>query len=170
MKMMLKFSICSVVLSLSSCSTLNKTLLYSSLGGAALGGVVGKELSPDKDSNNFNMVLGATLGAALTSALGYFFYQDARPSLRFKDSPLPEDLPPVPILDDSFGLDKINIKPKIIPTGGKEYLQYANIPEDLKKSAKKQYFKRYQTESYSFDQNGKTYQIPSFEIIENGVE
>ena len=170
MKMILRFSLLAVILCLHSCSTMNKTLFYSSLGGAALGGFVGKELSPNKESNNLNTALGAVVGAALTSAVGYYFYKDARPSLSFKSSPLPEDLPLLPILDDSFGLDKINIKPKIIPTGDKEYLQYANIPENLKKSAKKQYFKRYQTESYSFDQNGKTYQIPSFEIIENGVE
>jgi len=171
MKKLKSFSLIFIILLVSSCSTMNKTLIYSSIAGAVLGGFIGKELSPDRDSDAFNTVIGATTGAALTTAVGYYFYKDANPALDLKQSPLKEDIPMVPIPDQSFGQDKLRIVPKIGPTGKKEYLKFSdNLPDEIKLTAKKQYFKKYKTEAYSFDQDGRTYQIPSFEVIENGVE
>jgi hypothetical protein len=171
MKKSLKFSLVVYMLTATSCSTLNKSLIYSSISGAVLGGFVGKELSPNKESNNLNGVIGAGVGALASAGIGYALYKDAHPELELKQSPLKEDVPLGPIEDQTFGMDKIKLTPKIRPVSKKEYLKFSkSTPKDIQDQAKRQYFKKYKTEVYTFEQDGKSYKVPSFEIIENGVE
>ena len=166
-----KLTILLMLLINSACSNLSKTLIYSGSTGAVVGAIAGKKLSPDRESNTFNTILGATTGAALSMAASYYFYKDSRVDLELKNSPLKSEAPLMPITDHSFGMDQIKILPKITALGAKEYLKISDdTPIEFKDSAKKQYFRRFRTSAYNFNQDGKTYLIPSFEIIENGVE
>lgn len=167
---MKKILVYSIILLLTSCSTLNETLIYSSMSGALVGGYIGRESSPNKKSENLNTVIGATVGAATTSLISYYFYKDAKPDLKMKNSEL-EKKEIVPIEDLTLGLEKINLSPKFNAISEKEYMVFSKaVPSDVKKFAKKQYFKRYKTEPYTFEKEGKKYQIPSFDFIESGLE
>jgi len=59
-----------------SCSTLTKSKTYGAISGAlicgTLGIYLGKELSPDKESDNFNKLIGLGAGSTLCGLTGYY--------------------------------------------------------------------------------------------------
>ncbi len=64
-------------LTLTSCSSIDKSMIYSGLVGGIIGGFAGRYLSPDRESDKFNTVLGSTIGVAAGAGVGaYFFNQD----------------------------------------------------------------------------------------------
>lgn len=65
-----------VFVSLSSCSSLRKSVVYGSLGGASLGAMAGSSLSPDSYSKTPNALIWGGLGTLIGAGLGWFFYQD----------------------------------------------------------------------------------------------
>lgn len=159
------------ILLFSSCSTLNKTLLYTSASGAIAGGVIGRGLSPDRQSDNFNTALGAITGAITSSIIGYFLYSDANPAIKLKTSSLKNENPLSPLRDQSYSNDKLSITPKLYSVGSKEYLKFAKgTPDHVKKNAKKQFYKRYKTQGYLMQKNNKVYQIPPMDITEMGID
>lgn len=64
------------LISLSSCSTLKRSQFYASLGGAIIGGsigaLVGKSLSPNKESDQFNRLLGIGIGSLIGGVSGHY--------------------------------------------------------------------------------------------------
>jgi len=77
-----------------SCSTRTKTIIYSSMSGAVAGGAIGRGFSPNRESDAFNITLGAISGAAFSALLGNYFYSEAHPELELQQLPLDRDTPP----------------------------------------------------------------------------
>lgn len=116
---------------LTSCSSLNKTLVYSSMTGAIIGGITGKMLSPDKESNGFNTGLGIATGALVGAGVGYLF---------FKEDP---DNRPLKTMLDPIDNSKTKFIPHDIgfPINEKVYRvkpDTSNIPDHLKDKIKDQ--------------------------------
>lgn len=156
---------------ISGCSTFNKTMLYSSLGGAVAGGFIGKSASPDKESDNFNLGLGAIVGGAVSAGAAYLLFREARPDLKLKNSPLKEEVQLQPITDTTLSLGALRIAPPMEPISERKVIEFSkNVPEEIKRSAKKQYYRKHKTKPVTIEDNSRTYEIPSFEVIENGVE
>ena len=65
-----------IFMTFQSCSTLSKSKTYGAIGSAllcgTLGAYLGKELSPDKQSETLNKVVGMASGASLCAVGGYF--------------------------------------------------------------------------------------------------
>lgn len=73
---MRKILLIGLILSLSSCSSLKKSVFYGGLTGATLGIAGGGSLSPDKTSRNPNMAIWGSVGALIGAGLGYLFFMD----------------------------------------------------------------------------------------------
>lgn len=72
----MKYSILLILLIMSSCSTLSKSKTWGALTGALIcapiGHSLGGELSPDKESTQFNKSLGTAIGISTCATIGYF--------------------------------------------------------------------------------------------------
>lgn len=64
-----------VSISLVSCSSIDKSMIYSGLAGAVIGGFVGRYASPNIDSDKFNTALGVAVGSALGAGVGAYFFK-----------------------------------------------------------------------------------------------
>ena len=160
-----------LVMSITSCSSLNKQVSYSAASGAAAGVIIGKELSPDKESDPLNMVIGLVSGALAGGALGYLMYQSSDPT---------KDIKPVDLkknhsdnLDNFLPKDESTdlFRPNFIPISKKE------LDELQKKKLKQQgikpikaYIKEYKTKEEVIYKDGKKIVIPAHTVIEQGVE
>lgn len=155
---------------MASCSTMKKSIIYPAIAGAVIGGIIGKELSPNKESNAFNAGLGGVAGATVGAGIGYMFYKEANPDLDLKDSPIREQ-EIEPIRENGYVNDKFVILPTLVPVGDKQYINLpTDIPQEVQDTTKKQYYRKYQVQNYTFEKDGKNYKVPDFEIIETGVE
>ncbi len=73
----MKMIILSILLmSVTSCSTMKKTLIYSSLAGGVTGATAGAILSPDVKSRGANAAVFGLLGAGLAALAGHALYKD----------------------------------------------------------------------------------------------
>lgn len=155
-----------------SCSTMKKSVIYPAIGGALLGGFIGKELSPNKESEALNTLMGASVGSAIMGASGYMFYKSANPDLDMKDSPIRNQYDaPAPILEPDTGNTGFKILPSLKEKGSKNYISSPNeVPQEVQGALKPQYYQKYEAEPYTFEANGKTFSVPSLEVIEVGVE
>jgi hypothetical protein len=114
-----------------SCSSLNKTFVYSSLAGAVIGGITGKMLSPDKESNGFNTSLGAAAGAVVGAGVGYWLFKEDPDNRTLKTMLDPVDNQKVKIPFHDIGIPLDEKFYKVTP-------DTSNIPEHLKNKVKKQ--------------------------------
>jgi len=160
-----------LMLSITSCSTLKKTLVYSASSGALVGGFVGRSVSPDKESDNFNTALGSLIGAGIVAGASYFLYKEARPDLKLEQTPLREEVKLQPIQDKTLSLGALRIAPPMEPISEKRMLELSkDTPKEVLRTAKKQYYRKHKTKEMIVEEDGKTFKIPAFEVIENGVE
>ncbi|HXH74376.1 MAG TPA: hypothetical protein VNJ08_05400 [Bacteriovoracaceae bacterium] len=65
-----------ILMILTSCSSVKKSLLYGGMAGAAIGVIAGSALSPDPESKAPNMAVWGSLGLLAGAGLGYFFHMD----------------------------------------------------------------------------------------------
>lgn len=72
----MKFLILMFLFTLSSCSSLKKSMIYSGLSFGAVGGLAGASLSPDKYSKPHNAAIWGGVGAILGAGLAYMFWND----------------------------------------------------------------------------------------------
>lgn len=111
--------------SLTSCTTMRKSLVYGGLAGGAIGAFAGSSLSPDSYSKAPNAVLWGGIGALAGAALGYFF---------FNDDPENRELPQMIMRDNKkMRTSEEFSAPMIIPTEASQYkIKSGPIPESLK--------------------------------------
>jgi hypothetical protein len=147
---------------ISSCSSLDKSMIYSGLSTAVIGGFVGKYASPDKESDKFNIGIGAAAGALIGAGIGaYFFNQD--PDNRTMKTMLeinPDDKNK--LNQESFDIGS--------PINEKYYTVYpdtSKVPSHLKDKIKKQIIiEKTMPAREIIGKNGKTTIIPETKILE----
>lgn len=141
------------------------------MSGALVGGFVGRELSPNPESDNFNTGLGAAIGAGLSATAAYFLFREARPELKLKNSPLKKEIPLSPLKDTTLSLEGLGVSPPFAPITEKKRIDISNnVPKEIQKTAKRQWYRKHKTEEISYEKDGTVFNIPSFEIIETGIE
>jgi hypothetical protein len=146
-------------LTLTSCSSIDKSMIYSGLAGAIVGGFAGRYVSPDRESDKLNIAIGSMAGAALGAGVGaYFFNQD--PDNRKMKTMLE------PVNDKQVHKD-FDIG---VPISEKYYTvtpDTTNIPEHLKSKVKNQVIiEKTIPERIINGEGGKTTLIPESKVIE----
>ncbi len=155
-----------IIFFLSSCSSLKKTVVYSSLAGSIVGAAGGMALSPDEESRGANAAVFGLIGAGVAALTGYAMYKEdprnskLKPMLDMKnEDPNTVDL----------GLDGINIEANLKPS--EKFLSpKIKLPKKLEGKVKKQYLIKYEAKERYINKGSKTYYIPPFEIYEHAYD
>jgi uncharacterized membrane protein YeaQ/YmgE (transglycosylase-associated protein family) len=153
----------SLSLMLTSCSSMNSTLIYGGVSGAAVGGIAGNTLSPNKESDVFNTALWGVVGAFIGSGIAYLLRADDPDNQEMKQM-IRRDMPPQePLkLSDDFGFKVIKASESnsyIIPD--------QTLPERLKGLVKKQIITEHiVNERIEKKEGGKTVIYPETKVYE----
>ena len=145
-------------LSIASCSTLRKTVVYSALSGSLAGVASGAALSPNRDSRGGNMLLFGLGGAALAAGIGYALYQDDPRNYKLKHMLLGEKL------DIDLGDLKIAAR---LDQDQSYRVPLIPLPNKLKDKVSRQYLMQYHSREKFIKKGTKTYYVPSFSVFEH---
>lgn len=147
-------------LSLTSCSSIEKSMIYSGIAGAVIGGFVGRYASPDRESDKINIAIGSMIGGVGGAGVGaYFFKQD------------PDNRNMKTMLNNSTGKqDNLKNFEIGVPISEKFYTvtpDTSNIPAHLKDKVKKQIIiEKTIPERVVNGEGGKATLIPETKVIE----
>jgi hypothetical protein len=157
---MKKFFISFTLLIFSSCSSLDKSMIYSGLAGAVLGGFVGRYASPDKESDKLNALLGTAIGTGVGAGVGAYFFRLDPDNRNMKTM-------------QNFETQKQDKQKEFdigIPVSKKFYTitpDTSKIPESLKDKVKKQIMiEKTIPERVVNGEGGKSTLIPETKVIE----
>ena len=156
-----------ISLILSSCSTLKKTIVYSSLSGGLAGATAGYALSPDRESQGANAAIFGLVGAGLTVLIGYALYEDDPRNQKLNhmlDDKKVTNPNSLGIDLDDFKIEANLSKQEVYETPMKE------LPAVLQGKVKKQYIIKYESKERYLNKGNKTYYIPSFQIYEHAYD
>lgn len=150
-----------------SCSTMKKTIVYSSLSGGFAGAGTGYLLSPDNESRGANAAVFGIVGAGISALVGYALYEDDPRNQKLNHMLEPKEEIDPNMLGITLGDLRIdaNLAPKDKFKSPKK-----NLPEKLRGKVKEQYIIKYQSEERYLNKGEKTYYIPSFEVYEHAYE
>ena len=155
-----------LLLSLMSCSTLKKTLIYSGLSGGIAGAAGGYVLSPDAESRAANAAIFGVVGAGIAALLGYSMYSDDP-----RNQKLNHMLVPKKLKDNEMELDLGEIKIDASLEKGETFkTPRKELPEKLKGKVKEQFIIKYESKERYVNKGNKTFYVPSFEIYEHAYE
>ncbi len=160
-------SIITLSILLTSCSTLKKTVVYSSLSGAMAGASAGYLLSPDKPSRGVNAAIFGLVGAGVAALAGYSLYEEDPRNKKLNHLLDPQDAIDSGSLEldlDNLRIDANLSKEETYKTPVKE------LPPQLKGKIKKQYVIKYQSKERYLNKGNKTFYIPPFQIYEHSYE
>lgn len=149
-----------ISLTLNSCSSIDKSMIYSGLAGAVLGGFVGRYASPDRESDKLNALMGISIGAAAGAGIGaYFFKLD------------PDNRNMKTMLNSNSSFDEKEKDFEVgIPISEKYYTvtpDTTKVPESLKDKVKKQIIiEKIIPERIVKGEGGKSTLIPETKVIE----
>lgn len=157
------------IFSLSSCSSLKKTLVYSALAGGMTGAAAGVLLSPDKDSQGANAAVFGLIGAGVLALGGYALYQEDP-----RNYPLNQMLMEKPQVKSApidpnqleLGLGPIKIDASLDKSEAYQ-VPVKELPDALKGKVGKQYLIKYESKERYINQGGKTFYVPSFNVYEH---
>lgn len=153
------------LLTLCSCSSMRKSVIYGGLAGAAIGAVAGNSLSPDPESRMPNTAVWGSLGALGGAALGYIFHMD---------DPENRDLPSMILPSGEIPLsrDKKLNEAIVIPSDSKKYeVEAGPLPDHLKGKVKQPYIIEHVIpERVEELKNGKTITIEAHKAWEVSFE
>lgn len=152
---------------LASCSTLKKTITYSSLSGGMAGASAGLLLSPDKESRGVNAAIFGLIGAGIAALASYSLYEDDP-----RNKKLNHMLDEKEVLgENTLGLDLDDLKIEANLNKEEAYeTPVKDLPKELKGKVKKQYVIKYQSKERYINKGNKTFYIPSFQIYEHSYE
>ncbi|MBD66515.1 MAG: hypothetical protein CME62_14985 [Halobacteriovoraceae bacterium] len=167
----MKTFILPLVLMLSSCSTLKKSIVSGAMVGGLVGGTGGAVFSPNEESTNKNAYLGGVIGAVAGAGIAYLMH-DKKPkkekhSLLLDDHEIKQEN--VPLFDFSDELK--NIKPEVNFKPVKKYeVPLEKLPPELEGKVKKQFIIEYKSEARTLDLGNRTIQISPFKAWEHVYE
>ena len=169
---LIKLLILTTLFILSSCSSLNKSMIYPALGAGTLSAFAGAALSPNKESRNMNALVFGISGAIGGALLGRFFYNENPENKPLPSMILPKTHQETNSIDFIPSTNSPIESPIVINTTPiKKYnLPEAPIPEELKAFAKKQYAIEYQVEGKVIEKGNSSYYIKPTTVIEYKVE
>ena len=164
-----KYIILILIFTMTSCSSMKKTIIYSSLAGGIAGSVSGAVLSPDKESQGGNAAIFGLIGAGIAGLAGYALYKDDPRNYKLDNM----------LLDD--GKKKVDLDPNLVPIGlenltiGAELnkneayeVPLKKLPKELQGKVNKQFLIKYQSKERYIKKGNKTYYVPAFDIYEHG--
>lgn len=164
MKNILVLFIC---LLLSSCSSLKKSIIYSSLAGGMTGATAGVLLSPDKESRGANAAVFGLLGAGIAAIVGYSLYQDDPRNYKLQNMLMDDEKKEV--INPSqleIGIGDLKIDANMQKQEAYE-VPVKDLPEKLKGKVNKQFLIKYQSKERYIKNGSKTFYIPAFDIYEH---
>lgn len=157
-----------LILSITSCSTMKKTLIYSSLAGGATGATAGAMLSPNAESQGANAAIFGLIGAGIAALAGYALYKDDPRNYKLNQMLLDKERG-----NDSYDpnaieicLGNLNIDANL---NKKEAYQVPvkELPEKLKGKVNRQFLIKYQSKERYVKKRNKTFYIPAFDVYEH---
>jgi hypothetical protein len=162
-----KICIALSMLCLSSCSTLKKTIVYSSLSGGIAGAAAGYTLSPNKESQGVNAAIFGLVGAGVAALTGYVFYKDDPRNQKLNHMLEESDR----LGPNTLGLDLNDLKIEANLTQSETYkTPDKKLPKELQGKIKKQYIIKHQSKERYVNKGNKTFYIPSFQIYEHAYD
>lgn len=154
-------------MSLSSCSSLKKTLIYSAMAGGATGATAGTVLSPNKESRGANAAVFGLIGAGAAALAGYALYKDDPRNYKL-DNMLMDDKKVQHIDPNQFEIGLGNLKIDANLTKEEAYkVPVKELPEKLKGKVNRQYLIKYQSKERYVRKGSKTFYIPAFDVYEH---
>lgn len=160
-----------VLILLTSCSTLKRSVTSGALIGGLVGGSGGAVFSPDEESTNKNAYLGGVIGAVAGAGIAYLMHEKPKPKVNesmLLDSPV-QNHKEVPLFD--FSPELKNIKPEVNFKPIKKYeVPLEKLPKELEGKVKKQFILEYQSEAQTIEIGNRTIQISPFKAWEHIYE
>ena len=157
-----------LLLFLCSCSSMKRTILYSSLAGGMAGATAGALLSPDKESTGFNTAIFGLTGAAVTALAGYMMYEDDPRNKKLKNMLMPDGEKKRPGMVE-IDLGDLKIEAQMDKKEAYK-VPLKKLPEALRGKVKKQYLIKYESKERYINSGSKTFYIPAFEIYEHSYD
>ena len=154
-------------LCLSGCSSMKKTIIYSSLAGGMTGATAGALLSPNEKSRGANAAVFGLIGAGVAALAGYALYQDDPRNYKLKNMLRDEkQLNPNEI---ELGLGDIKIDANLEKKEAHK-VPVTELPNQLKGKVNQQYLIKYQSKERYVKKGNKTFYIPAFEVFEHAYD
>lgn len=157
-----------LLITFSSCSTLKKTIIYSSLAGATVGATSGVLLSPNKESRGANAVVFGLVGAGVAGLLGYALYKDDPRNYKLNSMLLDKENNEI-ITDPNLlqiDLEGLNINANLNKNEIYE-VPLKDLPKELEGKVNKQFLIKYKSKERYIKKGNKTFYIPSFNLYEH---
>jgi len=167
----MKSNLLIVLLFLTSCSTLKRSMISGALVGGLAGGTGGAIFSPDNYSRDKNAYVGGIIGAVAGAGLAYLLHDG--PEKKTK-APMLLDEPTqthkeVPLFD--FSPELKNIRPEVNFKPVKKYeVPLEKLPPELEGKVKKQYIIEYESDARTLEIDNRTIQISPFKAWEHIYE
>ncbi|MCF8060737.1 MAG: hypothetical protein K9K67_15650 [Bacteriovoracaceae bacterium] len=157
-----------LLITMTSCSSMKKTLIYSSLAGGMTAATAGVMLSPNKESKGANATLFGVLGAGVAALAGYAMYKDDPRNYKLKNMLIPPKTPISEMSSNDLEIGLGNLKIDANLNKKEAYkVPVRNLPEKLKGKVNKQYLIKYQSKERYVKKGAKTFYIPAFDVYEH---
>ena len=151
-----------LALLLASCSSMKKTVVYSSLTGGFAGATTGALLSPNPESRGANMAIFGVVGAGLSALAGYALYRDDPRNYKLDNmlTDSPKKKKGLEIALDGLTIDANLKKQEAYKVPVKD------LPERLRGKVGEQYLIKYRSRERYLRQGKKTWYVPEFDVYE----
>ena len=156
-----------LMVSLCRCSSLKKTIIYSSLSGGMIGATAGILLSPDNESRGANAAVFGIIGAGIAAIAGYALYEDDPRNYKLKN--MLRDEEKVNPNEIELGLGDIKID-ALLEKKEAYPVPVTELPDQLKGKVNQQFLIKYQSKERYVKKGNKTFYIPAFEVFEHAYD
>jgi hypothetical protein len=149
---------------LASCSSIKKTIIYSSLAVAMTGATAGALLSPNEKSRGANAAVFGLIGAGVAALAGYALFQDDPRNYKLKN--MLRDQKNLNPNEIELGLGNIKIDANLEKKETHK-VPVTDLPKELRGKVNQQFLIKYQSKERYVRKGNKTFYIPSFEVFEH---